>query len=577
MSPLLKRASNTALALAVGAMLLLPASVAQAVPGPSAAVSQPTVDAPTPQSDDGSADETQTPSAEPPTGPGDVKQPTGEPGGGEDASPTESPTEKPAPSAPEGSADESTAKPQAGDEPLVPMVDPDSIDPNDNWNVDIPRILSGAAAAGLPSDGFKPGYILSDINMYNGAAMTASEIQTFLNQQVPRCEIGDKGKEPGTKIYGSTVASTCLKGLKTQTESRAANAYCKAYQGASSETAAQIIAKVGQACGISPKVLLVRLQLEQSLVTDTWPTVRQFSFAMGWNCPDSGPGNSANCNNGTAGFLDQIYGSAWQVKRYQARPSEYNYRAFRNNTIQWHPNSACGTSSVYIANQATAALYIYTPYRPNAAALNAGWGQGDKCSSYGNRNFYQYYRAWFGSPNTRYADVPESHTFYKHIEWMGKNGYAASGPDVPNYNPTNATTRGAMATFLRRMMEPGYKPGANLRLPYTDVPKSNPHYAGIAWMYERGYAAKATRFNPGSSTTRGAMATFLYRLEGGAKDGVTSPPPYRDVPADSTHAKSIAWMAKKGYAASGPSNPDFHPADPMSRGAMAAFLYRIYA
>ncbi|MBL3687817.1 hypothetical protein D3248_12750 [Leucobacter zeae] len=559
MSSFLTRASKTALALALGIGMLLPASVAQAAP--VGAVARTVESAPTPTPDDESAPES------PPADPAAPEASTDADGAG--AAPE---TQVQAPPIPDDAQAGTGTSPQADDKPLIPM-----LDPNENWNVDIPQILAAIPAGALPSDGFAPGFIISDGHMYHGGSMTAAQIQRLLEREVPRCKIGDPGKEAGKPIYGSKVADTCLRGLTTKTESRAANAYCTAYAGSARETAAQIIAKVGRACGVSPKVLLVRLQLEQSLISDAWPTVRQFSYAMGWNCPDSGPGNSANCNNGTAGFLDQVYGSAWQIKRYQARPSEYNYHAFRNNTIKWHPNAGCGTSSVYISNQATAALYIYTPYRPNAAALNAGWGEGDACSSYGNRNFYQYYRAWFGSPKTRYGDIPTSHAFYKHIEWMGARGYAASGADAPAFNPANATTRGAMATFLRRMIEPGYTPSANLKLPYADVPKSNPHYAGIAWMYERGYAAKAAKFNPGSSTTRGAMATFLYRLEDGAKDGVTAKPPYTDVPADSTHAKGIAWMAKQGYAAAGPSNPEFRPADPVSRGAMAAFLYRIYA
>ena len=52
---------------------------------------------------------------------------------------------------------------------------------------------------------------------------------------------------------------------------------------------------------------------------------------------------------------------------------------------------------VYIQNQATAGLYNYTPYRPNQAALDAGYGTGDSCSAYGNRNFWLYFTDWFGS------------------------------------------------------------------------------------------------------------------------------------------------------------------------------------
>ncbi|WP_162903636.1 hypothetical protein [Leucobacter sp. wl10] len=254
------------------------------------------------------------------------------------------------------------------------------------------------AAQANPSAGFNPGQIISDANFYDGGAMPAEQIQSFLNQQVPRCTIGDPGRLAWSP-YGSTmIAGSCLKDIRFSTASRAANAYCGAYPGGTNETAATIISKVGRACGISPKVLMVMLEKEQSLITDTWPTVRQYDRAMGYACPDSGPNNSANCDPSQTGFAQQVYRAAWQLQVYRANPAGYNYRPFQTNTIQWNPNAGCGTSRVYIENWATAALYIYTPYRPNQAALDAGWGTGNSCSSYGNRNFYNFYKQWFGSP-----------------------------------------------------------------------------------------------------------------------------------------------------------------------------------
>ena len=245
--------------------------------------------------------------------------------------------------------------------------------------------------------GFNPGNIISDSLFYNGSAMSASEVQSFLNQRVPRCTIGDPGRTAGM-VWGTTnIAPNCLRDYRMNTVSRAANPYCGAYVGVAGETAAQIIAKVGQACGISQKVLLITLEKEQSLVTDSWPTVRQIDVATGYACPDSGPNWSANCNPEYYGFQNQVYYAAWQLKVYKAFPNSYNYKPFQYNTIQYNPNPACGTSQVYIENWATAALYIYTPYRPNQAALDAGWGTGDACSSYGNRNFYNFYTTWFGS------------------------------------------------------------------------------------------------------------------------------------------------------------------------------------
>lgn len=65
--------------------------------------------------------------------------------------------------------------------------------------------------------------------------------------------------------------------------------------------------------------------------------------------------------------------------------------------IRWSPNGACGGDNVNIVNRATAALYSYTPYQPNQAALNNLYGTGDGCSAYGNRNFWRDFNNWFGS------------------------------------------------------------------------------------------------------------------------------------------------------------------------------------
>ena len=465
-------------------------------------------------------------------------------------------------------------KPQEA-KPLVPFVDP-----NEMGNVAIPNVM--AASAGLPSAGFKAGYIISDSNFYNGTSMTAAQIQSFLTQQVPRCTIGDAGRKAGSKWGSTTIAAHCLRNLQINTQSRSANAYCNAYTGASNETAAQIIAKVAVACGISPKVLLVRLQLEQSLVLDTWPTVRQFSFAMGWNCPDSGPGNSANCNNGSAGFLDQVYGSAWQVKRYKALPNEYRYKAYRTNAIQWHPNASCGTSNVYIENAATAALYIYTPYRPNQAALNAGWSAStNECATYGNRNFYQYYRAWFGAPNSYFPDVTEGHKFFTEIEWMGTSGLS-TGENIGDgrgaiYKPRSQVTREAMAAFLYRLSGETYKAPATS--PFTDVKTNHKFYREIAWMHDRGYSkgyANGT-YRPSDSISREAMAAFLYRFNNSSYAG-TATSPFADVKTNHKFYKEISWMRKTGlsYGNKQPSGkPKYAPYDRVTREAMAAFIYRM--
>lgn len=168
--------------------------------------------------------------------------------------------------------------------------------------------------------------------------------------------------------------------------------YCAAFRAGNSDSAAQIIDKASKACGINPQVLLVMLQKEQGLVTASGSTLTQSRYerAMGLSCPDSG-----TCDPSKAGFAKQVYGAAARLVKYTKEPHRYNFAVGRTSRIQFHPSASCGASSITPQNSATAALYNYTPYQPNTAALDNMNGVGDSCSSYGNRNLWRLMKAWF--------------------------------------------------------------------------------------------------------------------------------------------------------------------------------------
>ena len=252
-------------------------------------------------------------------------------------------------------------------------------------------ITGGLAVAGPASPveaytgtDFSAGYIISDANMYDSNAMPAAQIQSFLTQMEPSC---------GT--------SNCLRLARTTSTSRPGDAMCNAYTGVANESTADILFKVQKACGISSKVLLVMLQKEQGLVTNPAPSDTKLDRAMGFACPDDA-NRPGYCDPNFGGLFNQIYGAASQLKRYGNPPGTSNF-------FTWYPvgavskilyqanNPDCPASNVYVANKATAALYYYTPYQPNAAALANLRGLGDGCSAYGNRNFWVYYNDWFGS------------------------------------------------------------------------------------------------------------------------------------------------------------------------------------
>lgn len=249
----------------------------------------------------------------------------------------------------------------------------------------VPVTVESAEAA--DGGAFDPGYIISDAQFFDGTALNAAGVQAFLDARVPTCR--------------ATTGPTCLRHYSADVPYRAGEAgRCNAIAAAGTQSAARILEIVGQACGISQKSLIVLLEKEQGLVSSTAPTTRMYRSATGYGCPDT-----ADCDAAYYGFFNQVYMAALQFKRYAANPTGWRYRAGQDNAILYHPNAACGSRNVYIRNQATAGLYIYTPYTPNAAALANLYGIGDGCSSYGNRNFWRMYSDWFGSPTGSRAPI----------------------------------------------------------------------------------------------------------------------------------------------------------------------------
>lgn len=239
------------------------------------------------------------------------------------------------------------------------------------------QCIPAAAAAGPGGGVFDPGNIASDAVFYNAAAMTERQVRDWISRN-------------------ACAGAGCLPGLRMSTTSQPADQYCKGYTGGNTQDAATIIYGVSAACGINPQVMLVTLEKESQGVTRA--STSGWAAAWGWHCPDTGPGGAANCDASHGGFFNQAYGMAKQWRRYVVDSGKYNYHAGQTANILWNvAQSGCGSAPVRIANNATAGLYDYTPYQPNAAALANFPGVGDRCSAYGNRNFFFMFGKWFGS------------------------------------------------------------------------------------------------------------------------------------------------------------------------------------
>ena len=277
----------------------------------------------------------------------------------------------PEPPVPTGSSD-----PSVGPDP-APATAPGTTSHPDTV---VPAIDCSPSTGG-GSTAFNPGMIISDAVFYDTASMTAAEIRAFINAKGAGC-----------------TADACLRSLRVSTPSEPADRYCATYQGGTNEDVATVLQRLSVACGINPQVMLTTLQKESALLTRTDVSMASYNAAYGWHCPDTGPGGTANCDPQYAGFFNQAYGMAKQWSRYRMDPAKYNYRAGQTTTILWNvAQTGCGGSSVYIRNTATASLYDYTPYQPNAASLAGYPGVGDRCSAYGNRNFFFLFQKYFGT------------------------------------------------------------------------------------------------------------------------------------------------------------------------------------
>ena len=275
-------------------------------------------------------------------------------------------------------------------------------------------------AEALSGSEFNPGQIISDALFYDGAAMTSAEIQAFLDQKIGTC-LTDRCLNVAVLPVASRAASY----------GRSGDLICGPIAGGQLR-ASELIYRTQVACSISAKVILVTLQKEQSLVTSRAPSDWALRAAMGMGCPDTAP-----CSEAFAGLANQIMSGTAQLKTYKAGPFA---RQPGTHFIQFHPNGACGGTSVDIVNYATAALYNYTPYQPNGAALANLGGTGDGCSSYGNRNFWVYYNNWFG-PSTGVA-CQENPTREIFTYWEGLGGDASTlgAPVSPGIVPGPAGT-----------------------------------------------------------------------------------------------------------------------------------------
>jgi len=176
-------------------------------------------------------------------------------------------------------------------------------------------LLSPSLTFGL---NFDPNNVISDTVFFKSDDMTSAEIQAFLERK-------------GSGLANYTAADT-------DGETRFAS---------------EIIWRAATANGINPKVLLVLLQKEQSLIENSSPSQYNYDWATGFAICDSCSPNDPQLI-AYKGFSTQVQKAAARKKQYTQNPWEFQFRAGESKYVD-------GLNVIPI-NLATAALYNYTPH-----------------------------------------------------------------------------------------------------------------------------------------------------------------------------------------------------------------------
>ncbi len=182
---------------------------------------------------------------------------------------------------------------------------------------------------------FNPNFIISDFELEDYSSMDVYDIQSFLNTQAGSLK---------NYIIKDPYSGKLL-------------------------TAAEIIYNASNKHRINPKYLIVLLQKEQSLITDPYPTQKQFDWATGFAICDDCAMNDPYLQK-YKGFYNQVFYAAERNRFY-----------IENNELVWLFQVGLEYNidgkKVTPINQATVNLYNYTPHYN------------------GNYNFWKIWQKWF--------------------------------------------------------------------------------------------------------------------------------------------------------------------------------------
>ena len=183
-----------------------------------------------------------------------------------------------------------------------------------------------------------------------------------------------------------------------------------------------------------------------------------------------------------------------------------------------------------------------------------------------------------GDPQVLFPDVGVDAPFYREIFWLSQTA-VTNGRSDGTFGPSENVSREAIAAFLFRFAGgdvSGYQPPATPH--FVDVPASHPFYREICWLWDSGITTGSSdgTFRGDEPISREAMAAFLFRLVGADVAGYPAPAVSY---FDDVSVGQPFYREISWLAGSGITrgNGDgtYRPLSQVSREAMAAFLCRL--
>ncbi len=275
-------------------------------------------------------------------------------------------------------------------------------------------------------DTFDPNFIISDAELQDWQSMDRPAIQAFLEDR---------------DSYLSTFRTEDIDGTR--------------------RLASDIIYRSAVDNKINPKYLLVKLQKEQSLITEDDPTQKQLDGATGYGITD-GCGWSCQTYFDNKGFGNQVQAAAGIMRWYYDNVSSKNW--IKRPPLSYDIDGQFITPQTY----ATAFLYTYTPHIQ------------------GNKNFWTLWQSWFDQvyPDGTLLKALSGSDVYI-IQDGKKRKFASMTALATRYDPNHVIT--VPSSELTR-----YDSGPAISLPNYSVVKSGSEYYLLDYDTKRKFESSNT-------------------------------------------------------------------------------------